>query len=135
MSEVKRYYSFFTSHPGDWRPCSKEHHDMVRANPQDWPGYEVRELAVIPEGHVVVSEGLLRRLLDSDGIDGIFDAQQNYAAHQELRALLDEIDRLKAENEALRGALQAVVDDPTWRSNDNTLWPKIIKAMDKGAKQ
>ncbi|HEJ9941603.1 TPA: ead/Ea22-like family protein [Pseudomonas aeruginosa] len=50
-------------------------------------------------------------------------------------ALLDEIDRLKAENEALRGALQAVVDDPTWRSNDNTLWPKIIKAMDKGAKQ
>ncbi|RRJ44420.1 hypothetical protein [Pseudomonas aeruginosa] len=35
-----------------------------------------------------VSEGLLRRLLDSDGIDGIFDAQQNYAAHQELRSLL-----------------------------------------------
>ncbi|WP_255320457.1 hypothetical protein [Pseudomonas aeruginosa] len=60
MSEVKRYYSFFTSHPGDWRPCSKEHHDMVRANPQDWPGYEVRELAVIPAGHVVVSEGLLQ---------------------------------------------------------------------------
>lgn len=50
-------------------------------------------------------------------------------------ALLDEIDRLKAENDALRGALQAVVDDPTWRSNDNTLWPKIIKAMDKGATQ
>ncbi len=64
MSEVKRYYSFFTSHPGDWRPCSKEHHDMVRANPQDWPGYEVRELAVIPAGHVVVSEGLLRRLCE-----------------------------------------------------------------------
>ncbi|HBO2163801.1 hypothetical protein KX852_05900 [Pseudomonas aeruginosa] len=39
-----------------------------------------------------VSEGLLRRLLDSDGIDGIFDAQQNYAAHQELRALLSEQD-------------------------------------------
>ncbi|WP_353804717.1 hypothetical protein [Pseudomonas aeruginosa] len=37
-----------------------------------------------------VSEGLLRRLLDSDGIDGMFDAQQNYAAHQELRALLSE---------------------------------------------
>ncbi len=48
-------------------------------------------------------------------------------------ALLDEIDGLKAENDALRGALQAVVDDPTWRSNDNTLWPKIIKALDKGA--
>ncbi|WP_311569231.1 hypothetical protein [Pseudomonas aeruginosa] len=37
-----------------------------------------------------VSEGLLRQLLDSDGIDGIFDAQQNYAAHQELRALLNQ---------------------------------------------
>ncbi|HBO9747846.1 TPA: hypothetical protein L5D85_000195 [Pseudomonas aeruginosa] len=47
----------------------------------------------------------------------------------------DEIDRLKAENEVLRGALQAVVDDPTWRSNDNTLWPKIIKALGKGATQ
>ncbi|ENF0683618.1 TPA: ead/Ea22-like family protein [Pseudomonas aeruginosa] len=48
-----------------------------------------------------------------------------------ILALLDEIDRLKAENEVLRGALQAVVDDPTWRSNDNTLWPKIIKAMNQ----
>ncbi|HBN8811309.1 hypothetical protein [Pseudomonas aeruginosa] len=47
----------------------------------------------------------------------------------------EERDRLKAENEVLRGALQAVVDDPTWRSNDNTLWPKIIKALDKGATQ
>ncbi|HHF0887602.1 TPA: hypothetical protein ACPILO_005542 [Pseudomonas aeruginosa] len=39
---------------------------------------------------MTVSEGLLRRLLDSDGIDGMFDAQQNYAAHQELRALLNQ---------------------------------------------
>lgn len=52
-----------------------------------------------------------------------------------ILALLDEIDGLKAENEVLRGALQAVVDDPTWRSNDNTLWPKIIKALGKGATQ
>ncbi|HHX6403108.1 hypothetical protein JEY72_24625 [Pseudomonas aeruginosa] len=57
-----------------------------------------------------VSEGLLRRLLDSDGIDGIFDAQQNYAAHQELRALLDEIDRLKAENEALLLGMRAILN-------------------------
>lgn len=42
-----------------------------------------------PNG-LTVSEGLLRRLLDSDGIDGMFDAQQNYAAHQELRALLNQ---------------------------------------------
>ncbi|HHX6878170.1 TPA: ead/Ea22-like family protein [Pseudomonas aeruginosa] len=56
------------------------------------------------------------------------------ATPKTVLALLDEIDRLKAENEELRGALQAVVDDPTWRSNDNTLWPKIIKAMDKGTK-
>ncbi|HEJ6181446.1 TPA: hypothetical protein SL837_006196 [Pseudomonas aeruginosa] len=59
-------------------------------------------------------------------------------AWQASRAALrveDEIDRLKAENEELRGALQAVVDDPAWRSNDNTLWPKIIKALGKGATQ
>ncbi|HCU2081753.1 TPA: hypothetical protein OUI22_000370 [Pseudomonas aeruginosa] len=48
----------------------------------------LRELARL--NGLTVSEGLLRRLLDSDGIDGIFDAQQNYAAHQELRALLNE---------------------------------------------
>ncbi|HCF1418959.1 hypothetical protein [Pseudomonas aeruginosa] len=42
---------------------------------------------------MTVSEALLRQLLDSDGIDGIFDAQQNYAAHQELRALLSEQDK------------------------------------------
>ncbi|HHX6500983.1 TPA: ead/Ea22-like family protein [Pseudomonas aeruginosa] len=52
-----------------------------------------------------------------------------------IKALDEKCDKLKAENDALRGALQAVVDDPTWRSNDNTLWPKIIKTMDKGAKQ
>lgn len=52
-----------------------------------------------------------------------------------IKALDEKCDKLKAENDSLRGALQAVVDDPTWRSNDNTLWPKIIKAMDKGAKQ
>ncbi|EPM3902685.1 ead/Ea22-like family protein [Pseudomonas aeruginosa] len=49
-----------------------------------------------------------------------------------IKALDEKCYKLKAENDALRGALQAVVDDPTWRSNDNTLWPKIIKAMDKG---
>lgn len=37
-----------------------------------------------------VSEGLLRRLLDTDGIDGKFDAQEHYAARQELKALLGE---------------------------------------------
>ncbi|EPG5770270.1 TPA: hypothetical protein L4I34_006013 [Pseudomonas aeruginosa] len=90
MSEVKRYYSFFTSHPGDWHPCSKEHHDMVRANPQDWPGYEVRELAVIPAGHVVVSEGLLRRIVTPALTSS--DAQDRIGALEELRALLSEQD-------------------------------------------
>ncbi|HCE6694603.1 TPA: hypothetical protein NHO72_004922 [Pseudomonas aeruginosa] len=85
MSEVKRYYSFFTSHPGDWHPCSKEHHDMVRANPQDWPGYEVRELAVIPAGHVVVSEELLRRLCEP-----LLSHSDYVVARNELRALLNE---------------------------------------------
>ncbi|HHH9220638.1 TPA: hypothetical protein ACP303_005117 [Pseudomonas aeruginosa] len=81
MGEMKRYYSFFTSQPGDWRPCSKEHHDMVRANPQDWPGYEVRELAAIPAGHVVVPRELLERLYSSDTATALMAAA-------ELRAIL-----------------------------------------------
>lgn len=62
-------------------PATKEQRDIAVS---DW------NARAVPAGHVLVSEGLLRRLLDSDGIDGIFDAQQNYAAHQELRALLNE---------------------------------------------
>ncbi|OXT81569.1 ead/Ea22-like family protein [Pseudomonas aeruginosa] len=79
------------------------------------------------------AEWFIARNLDHPNIDkpaASFIAAVN---PKTVLALLDEIDRLKAENEALRGALQAVVDDPTWRSNDNTLWPKIIKAIDKGA--
>ncbi|MFU8569392.1 ead/Ea22-like family protein [Pseudomonas aeruginosa] len=72
---------------------------------------------------------------EDEPISAAWDLFDSAANPQAILALLDEIDRLKAENEELRGALQAVVDDPTWRSNDNTLWPKIIKAMDKGAKQ
>ncbi|MFU5664559.1 hypothetical protein ACM7UX_16650 [Pseudomonas aeruginosa] len=62
--------------------------------------------------------------------DWMFKPVISYLAAANPAAVLD----LIAEVEALRGALQAVVDDPTWRSNDNTLWPKIIKAMDKGTK-
>ncbi|MBI7352813.1 hypothetical protein JEV04_15285 [Pseudomonas aeruginosa] len=81
------------------------------------------------------AEWFIARNLDHPNIDKPAASFIATAAPKTVLALLDEIDRLKAENEALRGALQAVVDDPTWRSNDNTLWPKIIKAMDKGAKQ
>ncbi len=66
---------------------------------------------------------------EDEPISAAWDLFDSAATPKTVLALLDEIDRLKAENEALRGALQAVVDDPTWRSNDNTLWPKIIKAM------
>ncbi|HFQ8919813.1 TPA: ead/Ea22-like family protein [Pseudomonas aeruginosa] len=72
---------------------------------------------------------------EDEPISAAWDLFDSAATPKTVLDLLDEIDRLKAENEALRGALQAVVDDPTWRSNDNTLWPKIIKAMDKGATQ
>ncbi|MGS9733537.1 hypothetical protein [Pseudomonas aeruginosa] len=90
MSEVKRYYSFFTSHPGDWRPCSKEHHDMVRANPQDWPGYEVRELTVIPAGHVVVPREVLERSIDRWACCAMSQTPGAEEAWEELRALLSE---------------------------------------------
>ncbi len=71
---------------------------------------------------------------EDEPISAAWDLFDSAANPKAILALLDEIDQLKAENEVLRGALQAVVDDPTWRSNDNTLWPKIIKAMDKGEK-
>ncbi|MFU5179151.1 hypothetical protein ACM7XV_21080 [Pseudomonas aeruginosa] len=72
-----------------------------------------------------------------DQIDGLSEELSACTEHpggcgywrEAAKRRAEERDRLKAENEALRGALQAVVDDPTWRSNDNTLWPKIIKAM------
>ncbi|HFQ7582833.1 TPA: ead/Ea22-like family protein [Pseudomonas aeruginosa] len=67
-------------------------------------------------------------------LDEIDRLRQGMKGDYDIDAWLDwskEKERIKAENDALRGALQAVVDDPTWRSNDNTLWPKIIKAMDK----
>ncbi|HCF7481684.1 TPA: hypothetical protein NIK11_004815 [Pseudomonas aeruginosa] len=78
-----------------------------------------------------------------DQIDGLSDELSACTEHpggcgywrEAAKRRAEERDRLRAQNEALRGALQAVVDDPTWRSNDNTLWPKIIKAMDKGATQ
>ncbi|HBO4448888.1 TPA: hypothetical protein L4U50_003489 [Pseudomonas aeruginosa] len=68
------------------------------------------------------------------GLIADLEEARNGMEYQPIMRLKNELDRLKAENEALRGAIQAVVDDPTWRSNDNTLWPKIIKAMDKGTK-
>ncbi|HBP6284494.1 hypothetical protein APB09_11705 [Pseudomonas aeruginosa] len=68
---------------------------MVRANPQDWPGYEVRELAVIPAGHVVVSEGLLRRVCAEQPATCCMDDEMSWrrdrdSALIELRALLNE---------------------------------------------
>ncbi|MCZ7806870.1 hypothetical protein O8J54_33670, partial [Pseudomonas aeruginosa] len=72
------------------------------------------------------AEWFIARNLDHPNIDKPAASFIASATPKTVLALLDEIDRLKAENEELRGALQAVVDDPTWRSNDNTLWPKII---------
>ncbi|HGK5869253.1 hypothetical protein [Pseudomonas aeruginosa] len=74
-----------------------------------------------------------------DQIDGLSDELSACTEHpggcgywrEAAKRRAEERDRLRAQNDALRGALQAVVDDPTWRSNDNTLWPKIIKAMNQ----
>lgn len=74
-----------------------------------------------------------------DEIDGLSDELSACTEHpggcgywrEAAKRRAEERDRLRAQNDALRGALQAVVDDPTWRSNDNTLWPKIIKAMNQ----
>ncbi len=109
MGEMKRYYSFFTSHPGDWRPCSKEHHDMVRANPQDWPGYEVRELAVIPAGHVVVSEGLLRSALTHAHNRGYLAGHHDTVEAQFSHILSSELDSYRSEQ--VEDILQALLGE------------------------
>lgn len=39
----------FTEPGQKWGYCSKEHHDFVKTNPGEWPGYEVRELFAAPQ--------------------------------------------------------------------------------------
>ncbi len=65
MPEPACYCSFFAGQPENWKPCSKEHYDMIRASPHEWPGYEVRELTVIPADHVLVPRELLERIEES----------------------------------------------------------------------
>lgn len=110
--------------PGPWSAAWEEGDDTA------WPN--LFPVIQAGNGEVVIGNEGFYTDLEQDKANATFCATAN---PKTVLAMLDEIDRLKAENEELRGALQAVVDDPTWRSNDNTLWPKIIKAMDKGAKQ
>ncbi|RTV95369.1 hypothetical protein DY996_25200 [Pseudomonas aeruginosa] len=63
---------------------------MVRANPQDWPGYEVRELTVIPAGHVVVPREVLERSIDRWACCAMSQTPGAEEAWEELRALLSE---------------------------------------------
>lgn len=86
MPEQLRYCSFFTSQPENWGPCSKEHHDMVKANPQEWPGYEVRELREIPADQVLVPRELLKRV--TSYAETLYDREQRAKGIEELRALL-----------------------------------------------
>ncbi|HHX4272514.1 TPA: ead/Ea22-like family protein [Pseudomonas aeruginosa] len=106
--------------PGPWTLYAPEDYQ----GPEELPGYGVE----CAEGRAIVWGALEPETGCQFDRDAEFIAAAN---PKTVLALLDEIDGLKAEKDALRGALQAVVDDPTWRSNDNTLWPKIIKAMNQ----
>ncbi|MFI5601470.1 ead/Ea22-like family protein [Pseudomonas aeruginosa] len=106
--------------PGPWTLYVPEDYQ----GPEELPGYGVE----CAEGRAIVWGALEPETGCQFDRDAEFIAAAN---PKTVLALLDEIDGLKAEKDALRGALQAVVDDPTWRSNDNTLWPKIIKAMNQ----
>ncbi|QOF85455.1 MULTISPECIES: hypothetical protein [unclassified Pseudomonas] len=64
MTDPTRYCSFFTSQPENWQPCSREHHDMVKAHPHEWTGYEVRALTAIPADQVLVKRESLSIILD-----------------------------------------------------------------------
>lgn len=85
MSDLIYCCSFFTERPQNWLPCSKEHHDMVKANPHDWPGYEVREFTAIPADQVLVPRELLERF---DTAISQCDAVATAESVGELRALL-----------------------------------------------
>jgi NAD-dependent oxidoreductase involved in siderophore biosynthesis len=93
--EQLRYCSFFTTHPEHWAPCSKEHHDMVKANPQEWPGYEARALVAIPSDDVLVPLRLLQQAATWTGIASRWQIQdeikkQLAALHDDLRSLYQE---------------------------------------------
>ncbi|AGL46368.1 hypothetical protein OFL75_19145 [Pseudomonas aeruginosa] len=74
--------AFFLSAPQHWGPCSKEHHDMVKANPKEWPDYEVQELYVLPANHVVLPRDLLERIAHDD------EGMSDLADFEELKRLL-----------------------------------------------
>lgn len=38
-----------------WQPCSKEHFELVKSCPAEWPGYEVREVFAAPPAAQEVS--------------------------------------------------------------------------------
>ncbi|WP_218187792.1 hypothetical protein, partial [Pseudomonas sp. NBRC 111135] len=79
--------SFFSERPQNWLPCSKEHHDMVKANPHDWPGYEVREFTAIPADQVLVSRSLLHSAATYlDALAPACSAEEEVA--KDLRAIL-----------------------------------------------
>lgn len=43
-AEPVAWQARFTDPGQKWGECTKEHHDLVKAHPGEWPGYEVREL-------------------------------------------------------------------------------------------
>lgn len=47
--ETVAWQARFTDPGQKWGDCTKEHYDLVKANPGEWPGYEVRELYAAPQ--------------------------------------------------------------------------------------
>ena len=83
--------AFFQSAPQHWGPCSKEHHDMVKANPKEWPDYETQELYVIPADQMLVPRDLLERVTKDYSGKPNWDALEpdRLAAVEELKAWLE----------------------------------------------
>lgn len=101
MSEPIRYCSFFTSCPDNWQPCSREHHDMVKAHPHEWPGYEVRGLTAIPADQVLVPRELLARVEESLRCE----IEERYAGTKDHPAIRPKYLRDIAEADELRTLL------------------------------
>jgi hypothetical protein len=90
-----------------WETCSKEHHDLVKRCPNEWPGYEVRALYTHPADQVAEPGAVAVQLLAAFPL--FDDANLSESTHhcewhilQERKRLHAMLDRLLAKSEGVK---------------------------------
>lgn len=97
--------------------------------PGPW-GYETRKPTLTPSGFYDLEPLVPQSALDAlrgevERLRTELSARGDYV-NEALIARADAAERRVAELEAVLGA---VVADPTWRTSDNTLWPRLTNAL------